>query len=157
MWSMLTQEKNPCTQGKSVWGIDNRQQAFSETARTPNFVAPSKSFSLPNDLSSAQIASMAPPNACSDPNPIPADDEYAGPQHGKQNFPRIFTRFVNGLTLNQVPLLQSSTSHSSTANPQPNRCFSLLPCSPSPLPPGPKKPMRLDRLLQSAKMAYHPT
>lgn len=82
-----------------------------------------------------QEASMAIVNAGLHSN-VPAGDGDAGPLHGKQSSPRISILLFYGLTLNQVPLLQSWTSLSSTASLRPNRSFPPLLCSPSPLPRG---------------------
>lgn len=81
---------------------------------------------------------MAPANAGSgSDSDVLAEDEGIGPKHGKQSFPGLFVRVVYGLTLNQVPLLQSWTSLNSTASLQPSRSSLFLLCSPSPLPHGP--------------------
>ena len=80
---------------------------------------------------------MASANHALDSN-VPADDQDADPLHGKQSklSPRLDTT-VYELTLNQVLLLQSWTSLSSTANLRPNPSYPPWLCSPLPLHPGP--------------------
>ena len=97
-----------------------------------------KSSSVQRPLNSTdQEAGMARVNAGLHSN-VPADDGDAGPLHGKHSSspPGFQYCYSMGLTLNQVPLLQSWTSLSSTASLRPNRSFPPLLCSPSPLPRG---------------------